>query len=842
MRSMRTLTVCLVVAALALLAVPALLQIRPASATPGKTTLDYFREMDAHYAPLENLPPTQTSGTGFKPYHRYKWFTEPRLDPATGNEIPGCRWNAWLQMRALEQEKGNGSPTWFSDGPINVSGRCLAIAVHPTDPNTVYAGFASGGIWKTTDGGTTWTALDDTLPTLAVGCIKIDPTNPNRIWMGTGEGWGNTDAVHGVGLLESTNAGATWNTTGYSYPLSNALDVYAVDYNPTTGTLILGADNGLWRSTDAGVTFTQLYASSSWTDVQMMEGSSSVWFASSHGGSSAGFFRSTDDGATWTNITNGTPTGIGNNRFALTPANPNLIIWSISTLGGDMMGIWKSTDGGNSFAQVNAGSPNQFGGQGWYDISISVDPTNPNLVLSGGVDFYHSTDGGASFTKFSTNVHVDHHAETYSPSSPNQRWEGSDGGCWKSTDSGATFQDENTGLTTLQFYAINQAETLPTRALGGTQDNGTYLYNNNLNWSYILGGDGFYTEVDRSHPDTLYAELYYGEHYRSTNDGVTMLLKDSGITEQGPWSTPTWMDYSSSAILWTAHNTKIFRSTNYANSWTWMNNPAGLGGGRSISQCRAVTSELVVISGSKVWLTTDSGTTWSDKTSTFFTQNKMSDVACDPVDPNTWVLTCSTYSQTIPRVMKTTDGGNTYNEIDTGLPIEPANTIEIDPQNPTWYFLGTDLGVYVSFDAGTTWAPFNTGLPHVVVDDLRIHDTARILRAGTHGRGLWEVSLAGLGPSAVGQPHTTVQPLTLQVYGNPAKDHALLRYGIRQAGQVRIGLYDLQGRLVRSVVDKFDYPIMTNVDVDVHALPGGVYFLRMDANGAHVSQKVTVEK
>ncbi len=830
---------------LALAGLTTFLVLRSSAETPGSApanTREFLRMMDARYAPLETAAPSETRGTGFKPYHRYKWFVENRLDAATSDEIPGARWQAWEQMTRLEQQYGTRSETWFSLGPINVAGRCLAIAVHPTDPNTAYAGFASSGLWKTTDGGTTWTPLGDNLPTLAIGCIKIDPENPDRMWMGTGEGWGNTDAIHGVGLLASTDAGATWNQTGYSYGMNTGRDVFAIDYNPATGTLVLGADNGLWRSTDGGATFTQLYTLGQWKDVKMKPGSTSVWYACSHQGPEFGFFRSTDDGATWTNQTNGTPTtGVNNNRFAVTPANPELILWGIAKTDGSMLGLWKSTNGGDSFTQVNTGNPNQYGGQGWYDLTISIDPQDANKVFGGGVDFYHSFDGGSTFQIYAAYVHVDHHAVAWSPSNPTQFWIGSDGGVWRSNDSGATFQDRNSGLTTLQFYAVNQSDTMPTRALGGTQDNGTYLYNNNLNWTYILGGDGFFTEVDRLRPDTLYAEIYYGNHHRSVNGGATMLPKNSGIGEQGPWSTPTHMDYANPAIIWTAHNTKIYRTTNSMGSWTFMNNPTGLGGGRSINQCRAFPNNVVVIGGSKVWLTTDNGSTWNDRTSGMITQNTMSDVAVDPNDPNIMVVTCQTYSATIPQVRRTTDQGLTWTAIDAGLPDEPANTIEIDPQHPTWYFIGTDLGVYISFDSGANWQPFNTGLPHVVVSDLRIQNTARVLRAGTHGRGMWEVDISGLGPTSV-EPHPTVQAITLRVLGNPASDHTVLRYGIRSPGQVRLGLYDLQGRLVRSLVDRFEYPILNSIDVDLRGLPSGVYFARLQANGTEASQKVTVRR
>jgi len=805
------------------------------------TTRAWLDQMSERYAPLEDFPPQATRGTGFKPFHRYKWLVEPRLNPETGDMDPGARWKAYEELRRMEAAYGTRSETWFNVGPVNVAGRCLAIEIHPTNPNIVYAGFASSSIWKTTDGAATWTPLDDYLPTLAISAIEIDTSDPDRIWIGTGEGWGNVDAVHGVGVLVSTDAGATWGTTGLDWALSQGRDVFELEYNPATGTLMAATGSGLWRSTDQGATFTQIDAQGDWKDIELKRGSSSVMFASVNSHPAPGFYISTDDGATWTRTTTGAPTTLGNHRFALTDADPNLILWAIATSNGTQQGIWKSTDGGASFAQV-FGNGNHYSNQGWYDLTIEIHPTNPNNCWSGGVNFYRSTNGGTGWTQFAPSIHVDHHATAFAPSNPNIFYVGSDGGVWRSTNGGSSFVDVNAGLVTMQFYAINHAETNPALALGGTQDNGTWRYNNSGSWAYVLGGDGFQCEIDRVNPSYMYAELYYGEHYASTNGGSNFVPRNSGITEDGLWETPTHMDFSNPSIIWTAHNTKIFRTTNRMGSWTWMNNPAGLGGGRNIHQCRNHPEVLVVVGGSRVWVTTDTGATWTNKTGSLVTLNAISDVHCHPDDPNTWVITVASYSTQTHQVFKTTDAGTTWVAIDDGLPEEPANTIEIDPLNPDWYFIGTDLGVYWSPNAGASWVPFNTGLPHVVVDDLRIHSPARLLHAGTHGRGMWEVDISGLGVESAEDPRPAVEPVTLRIFGNPATDRVTLRYGTRRPGQVRLALYDVQGRLVKPLLDEQTYGYLGALDVDVTDLPAGVYFARLSAQGSEVSQKLVIER
>lgn len=831
-------------AAVLLMVSSMLAPLASAQAGDAMTTREWFEQMDARYARYDAWPAApREKGDGYPAYMRYKWFAEPRLSPETGNQIPGARWEAWQELKQLEAQYGTRSETWFTNGPINVAGRVLAIAIHPTNPDIVYAGFASGGIWKTTNGGDTWTPLGDDLPTLSVSAIKLDVNNPNRIWMGTGEGWGNIDAVHGVGVLFSEDAGESWSLTGFNYEMSSGLDVFSVEHNPATGTLLVGADNGLWRSTDDGATFTQVMSIGTYRDIEMKKGSSNIVFAVAHQGALGYFYRSFDDGATWTQITNGTPTsGITNSKFALCDADPELILWALSGVGGQQYGIWRSTDGGDSFSQI-LGNGGHYGSQGWYNISLAIDPTDPNRVFSGGVNYYRSTNGGSSFSQYANNVHVDHHAAAFAPSDPTQFWVGSDGGVWRSTNAGLSFADRNAGLVTMQFYAINQSQSQPTLAMGGTQDNGTYIYNNSLNWSYGLGGDGFFCEIHRSNTDILYAEVYNGTHYRSVNGGGVFYPKNNGITEQGPWSTPTHMDYSNSSILWTAHTTKVFKTVNDANSWSWVGNPTGLGGGRSIAQSRSDHDIVAVIGPTRIFLTPDAGTTWVERTSGIVSGGSLSDIAIDPVNPDIMVVTCTSYSDNFPHVYKTVDQGQSWFGIDDGLPVEPVNTIEIDPLNPDWYFIGTDTAVYVSFDAGASWQPFNTGLPHVVMADLRLHEEARILRVGTHGRGMWEVDISELtGFSEAEEVRPAVEPVTIRLLGNPAASNTIVRYGIREPGHVKVGLYDLQGRLVRTLVDRFEYAIMSSVEVDVSDLENGVYFARIDANGAQMSRKLTIQR
>lgn len=806
--------------------------------TPGISTREWIESWNEHFVGFNHRDRETRRGSGFMQFNRYADFVQKRLGE-DGNLPLGARQAAFADLKQMEAEQGRAGETWFNIGPANVAGRCLAIEVDPSNSAVVYAGFASGGIWKTTDNGITWTPMGDALPSMSVSAIEIDENDTNHLWIGTGEGWGNVDAVHGVGVLESHDGGATWTPTGFSYAINgngNNIDVFELCHNPTTGTLMIAALGGLWRSTDGGDTFTEVMTAGHWNDIEMKRGSSNIMFACSRSWAETGFNYSTDDGVTWTKA-NGGPAALQNHRFALTDADPNVVYWATWSAA-NAQELFKSTDGGLNFSQVFTG--NHYLTQGWYNLSVDVSPTNANTVFSGGVEFYRSTNSGGSFTQIANNVHVDHHATEWDPNDPNVFWIGSDGGVYRSNNGGTSYVDRNDGLVTMQFYAMGQSETMPTRALGGTQDNGTWIYNNSTDWASILGGDGFQCEVDRANANTVYAELYYGDHRRSTTGGGGMASRNIGITEDGPWETPTWMDYSNPQHLWTMHNTIFYRSTNRMDNWTVVTLPAVPGAGRAISQCIGATSNLALLGNVRLHISTNGGTTWIDRTSGQTLANISQDVAFHPVDPNIIYVACATYSTTTSQLRKTTDQGLTWFAIDAGLPDEPINSIEVDPSNPDWIFVGTDSAVYVSFSGGASWIPFNAGLPYVVMEDLQLHNSARIMRVATHGRGMWEVDISDLTATAVDESELTIQPIALRVFGNPASDRTTLRFSLRRAGEIDLALFDTTGRRVKTVKQGFVHAQVDNADVDVSDLAAGVYFARLTSAGATVNAKLVV--
>ncbi|MBU1919492.1 hypothetical protein KKG66_01500, partial [bacterium] len=628
-----------------------------------------------------------------------------------------------------------------------------------TNTNIVYAGSASGGLWKSTDGTLSWFPLTDDLPSLAVGCVAIDPNNHNTLYIGTGEGSFNVDAVYGAGIFKSTDGGTTWNTTGMSWTQSQQRAVNEIVIDPNNSQILYAATNssgnGVYKSTDGGANWTR-YHFGDVKDIEMHPNpdSSNVLYCAvgqPWGSSQNGIYKSIDSGVTWTLLSNGMPsaTSMGRIELDISPSNPDIIYAGVSqtiSSGAGLYGIYRSTNGGASWTQ-QATSPNMYSGQGWYNLVIAVDPLNPNTVYSSGLDLYKSTDGGVNWTRktywsypttHSWYAHADHHALAFKPGNSNHILIGTDGGCFYSENAGDNWEDRNTGLVTFQFYGICNDALQPLVAFGGTQDNGTVKYSASPYWASVYGGDGGYCNVDPTNSLIVYCTTQRGYHRRSVNGGISFTTIMNGIGETGAWVTPRVFDPTNPNTLYTG-TTKVYKTTNRGDLWTAISESLY---STYISTIAVAPSNPNVIyigyeGGGRVFRTTNGGTTWnavySGLPSRYVTR-----VAVDPSNADIAWATVSGYSG--GHVWKTTNGGSSWTNQSTGLPDIPVNDIVIDLNNPSIMYVGTDLGVYQSTNGGASWSDFSNGMPNVVVDDLDLHPTTGVLRAGTHGRGMWETS------------------------------------------------------------------------------------------------------
>lgn len=809
----------------------------------------WLRSMEEFYDAHPELERTKSSG--FKPYSRIKWYAGSRMDGG-GAPDGASRRRIWQDKAArFAGAAKSARASWFTVGPANVSGRCLDIEFDPIDPNVVYVGSASGGLWKSIDGGDSWTPLTDTLPSLAVGAVAVLPWNTDIVLIGTGEGNGTLNTDYGVGILKSTDGGLTWGTTSLSYPGTSFHGFNVMEVNPATGTILAGASGALWRSVDEGETWTAVLEGGNYYDVKWKPGDSLRVYAAKGSGSSANNVKvSLDDGLTWARAGVGQPlsASVGKTKIAVTPADPNVIYANyVNRLSHQTLGIYRSDDNGENWTAVYTG-PNMTGTQGWYNLSLAVDPDDPDLVIAGGVKLYRSLDGGVTFDSTGigyglgteTSVHWDHHAVAYKPGSSDEVWVGTDGGIWRSVDDGRDWTSRREGLVTYQFYDICVAQSDPAFMMGGTQDNGVPGRVTVDEWfTSTLFADGMVCNVSPDDANEIYAEWQSGNHVKSVDGGKTWFSIQGGIPAySGAWVTPVDQDPKNPDHLYTAQNGSIYRTWNGGEWWD------------AITSGSATWISISPVDGDVVWTvagtpryTTDDGGTWNFANSYGFSTGPATKIHAHPVDVASALVVFSGYGE-YAHVALTTNYGLTWNNVTGDLPSHPVNTIIVDPTDPNAWYIGTDIGVWWSRDGGSRWEPFETGLPEVVVLDLEIRKGTRKLVAGTYGRGAWEIDLSvstevEAGPGAASALHLMLDPPS----PSPFREQTLLRYAAKSRDPVTLDVFDIRGRRVAHLADRASGDgIIRSMYWSAEGIPSGVYFLRLRAGEEETSRRVVIAR
>ncbi len=698
----------------------------------------------------------------------------------------------------------------------------------------------------------TYSTATDELPTLAIGAVAVLPWNTDIVLIGTGEGTGAGRGANGVGILRSTDGGATWDTTNVTSPVSESNGYCVIEANPSTHTILAGASDGLWRSTDDGLTWTQVKEGGTYYDVKWKPGDPNRVYTAKGSGATANNVKvSTDDGLTWTKAGAGQPFGIdvGKTKIAVCPAAPDVIYANYTNSHTyQTLGIYRSDDNGATWDTVYAG-PNMTGGQGWYNLTLAVDPNDVDRVIAGGVKLYPSTDGGVNFDSTGTgyglgtgsSVHWDHHAITYEPGSDSIVWVGTDGGVWRSTDDGETWESRREGLVTYQFYDICIAQSDPAFMMGGTQDNGVPGRVNADEWfTSTLFADGMVCNVTPTNADQIFAESQFGNHVRSNNGGQSWRTIMQGIpSSSGAWITPVDQDQNAPEHLFTYQNGTMYRTWSSGNVWV------DVGGGQakwiSISP---VDGEMVWTVGSSiVRYTTDDGDTWNTAASFGFGVGNATKIQAHPTDVNTAFVTFSGYGS-YAHVAMTTDMGASWTDVTGDFPSQPVNTMIADPVNPDIWFIGTDVGVWSSTNGGTAWLPFETGFPNAVVTDLEIRRDARKLVAGTYGRGSWEIDLHEATGVADSRPIGSSLNLMLDPAApNPFRSQTLLRFAAKSDAPVVLDVFDIRGRRVERLADlpRGD-GVIRNMQWSADGLASGVYFLRLRAGGEELARRVVITR
>jgi PKD repeat protein len=631
------------------------------------------------------------------------------------------------------------------------------------DNNTIYVGAASGGIWKASNGGSSWTPLGDNNAVLGVSDIAVVPgSNPHTIYIATGDknggsmwslGGGQNNDNNSVGILKSTDGGTTWNTTGLSYTPSQQRTVNRLLLHPTDYNILYAATSvGVYKTTNGGTSWSQI-STNVFADMEFKPGTPATIYGSNYNGD---IYRSTNDGSTWTATLS---TSNSRTEIAVSANNSAVVYAILSNSSSGLAGIYKSTDSGASFSQVFSGATTNLlnwdcssttsGGQAWYDLCIAADPTNANNVFVGGVNTWRSTNGGTSWSISNhwtgscsvTAVHADKHYLAYQ-NGTSTLFECNDGGFYKTTNNGSSWTHLGSGLVTSQIYRLGVAQTVTNENIIGLQDNGTKSFISG-GWYDEIGGDGFECAFDYTNQNTMYGELYYGDIRRSTTHGASWSAITSGLTGSAHWCTPFVLDPNVNTTLYIGYQ-DVWKSTNQGTTWTKISTWAG-STLRSLAVAKSNSSYIYAATQTVLYRTTNGGTSWSNITGTIpVGSGNITYVSVKNDDANTVWVSLGGYNST--KVYQTTNGGTTWTNISTGLPSVPVMCVIQNKQNTSQIelYAGTDAGVYVK-NGSANWTMFSTGLPNVVVTELEIYYNATPansrIRAATFGRGLWQSDL-----------------------------------------------------------------------------------------------------
>ena len=682
-------------------------------------------------------------GSGYKLFKRWEYHAMTRLQEdgavlsraAIANELEKTLQTNKAAAADLSNWTELGPLSWSNTSGYNPGvGRITAIAVEPSSQQIIYAGSPGGGLWKSTNAGSSWSPLGDQFANMEIWAIAIDPNNTNTVYIGNSTG----------DLYKSTNAGASFSI------LMNQSSGRVTDIliNPNNSSEIFAAlrYNGLFKTTNGGSNWTEVITSNI-EDVEYKPGSTTTVYACGDN-----FYRSTNSGSSFTQVSSGIQAS-ERMKLAVSPANSNYV-YIVQKKGGGFGYLYRSTNSGVSFTtQSDHTGTNYIGSQGSRDMAIAVSNTNINEVHIGGFNMYKSTNGGTSFTKecdwYYPNttsgtyeyVHADIEVMQYIDG---RLYVGSDGGIFRSTNAGADFTDISTGMGVHQFYRISSSAADKDIVVGGAQDNGTNtMYGTGHNWRHWIGADGMDCATHPTNSNIMFGCYQFGGMRKSTNGGVSLASMVSPPENgSGNWVTPIAIDPNNGNRVYAGYS-DLYRHDNSASSGSWVNTSSSFsfsGKLSHIEMCPSNSDVIYVAASSRIYKSsniTSASPSWTQLTGTSGTIN---DIAVDPYNENRVVVVTS-YGY----VYESTNGGSSWTRIDSGLPSGSKKTAVLDRSSNKGIYVGLDGVVYFRNNTTSGWELFSNNLPKVDVTELDLYYSSTSgesrVRVATYGRGLWETAM-----------------------------------------------------------------------------------------------------
>ncbi len=843
---------------------PVLVNAQSMQTPAGSTGKTFFQVRDDFAKKFEKekisaVNNVQKDDNLYAKFRRWEWYWEPRAGRSglfPKSSVIHDEWRKYAASHSLSMAKTNSlTGNWTDLGPKSSPGaneglgRINCMAFYPASTDTFWVGTPAGGLWKTSDGGVSWTTGTDNLPVLGVSDIAINPNDPDTMYIATGDGdLGSLSAFTGtpggdtksIGILISVNGGLTWDTTGMNWNVMSQKHIRRLLIDPANPDILLAAtSDGIYKTIDAGQTWTST-VSGYFMDMDFKPGNSSTVYASSYDDTNgnAQIFVSNDNGDSWGVVSSFT--GINRIKLAVSPADPTYVgaLCSDASNNG-LYGIYFSANSGASFSLLYSPSINLLdwsydgsaaGGQGEYDLCYAISPLDINEQYVGGVNNWKTTDGGSTWNLISMwtgwpgqnpngvpVVHADKHFFAYCPSNASLFYECNDGGIYNTADGGLTWNDLTNGMEISQFYKISVSATNSTLNIGGLQDNGSKKLDGG-SWSFATGGDGTDCIIDYTDPNVMYAGYVNGVIYRST-DAFVNYLNQTTISDNipgqpsGSWITPVAINPTNPYSLYAGYQ-DVYKTEDRGDSWTQLS--SNLTAGYDLKFLAVAPSDTQTIySGTHYYLyvTNDQGNNWTDITPV--TPATISGIAISSSDPNTAWVTLSGYDAG-EKVYKTSNGGGSWMNISGTLPNLPVNCIVYQAGSNDGLYIGTDVGVFYRDGSMTDWQTFSGGLPNVVVTDLEIQYSSNKIRAGTFGRGLWESEVYGTftgtevnrkpNPSFSISRNLTHGTVTIITQTGTSADKAFL--------------FSYLGQTVKVFSLKEE-----KQELDIHDLPAGIYYI-----------------
>ncbi len=761
--------------------------------------------------------------------------------------------------------------SWRFAGPSNIGGRVTDIEGMSSNPNVFYIGSASGGVFKTSDQGKTWSAIFDQQSNLSIGDMAIFPNDSNSLLVGTGEanGGGGSVTYDGNGIFLTNDGGKSWKPMG----LENSGSIPKIIVHPGNQNIIYVAamgrlfsknnQRGIFKSIDGGKTWNQLYFHSDSVGVidMVMDFQhpdtiyAATWQRSrkpsgiDYGGAECGIIRSRDGGKSWHKLTNGLPKGndLGRIGLALAPSDTKTLYALYVDATGDYLGTFRSTNSGDTWISRNGRvNSSTFG---WWFGKIYVDPKDANIVYGLGFNLSRSVDGGNQFIPITENigedVHVDDHALYINPNNPTDIWLGNDGGLYHTMNSGNNWTFIP-GLPITQFYTCHIDNKNPSRIYGGTQDNSPMRVLDDLKpdqWQVIWGGDGFVTLVDPTDNSYIYTESQYGGLVRSTDGGANFYYATQGINQDDRrnWNMPFALNPRNPVILYLGTD-KIYKSVNRAETWdpislslTEQTHIRAYGTITTISI--SPIDPNIIYCGTdvgNVWRTTDGGKFWN-QIDQDLPDRYITSITADPISKDKVYCTISgfRFNEPMPHVYLSYNNGFGWKEISGGLPSVPVNKLIVDPTTSGHLVIATDAGVWRTRNEGLEWELLGKDLPSVVCTDLSFHPGTRKLAVATYGRGVYTYDLE----LSVKTKDQILHPMALTVFPNPVQDKINLMIEANQSSDDSFfEIYNESGQKLFSQKVKLTANFKNNLVLNP-ALDQGVYILSVRMNGSTIGSK-----